>query len=206
MKRIFDVLFSGAGLILSSPFWILIALSIYLEDRGSVFFVQDRVGLNGKLFRAYKFRSMRMGAHQTLQASENDPRVTRTGRILRATAMDELPQLINIFLGDMSFVGPRALLANEVEVHTGEKNEALVEHLFRKRCEAVPGLTGIAQIFAPRDVPREQKFRYDLLYIKKRSFWLDLKLIFLSFWITIRGRWEARGNKLKTAEDRNKYV
>ena len=203
MKRVFDILLSGAGLILSLPLWLVIAGAIKMEDRGRVFLIQQRVGKKGRLFGAFKFRSMIPDAHQltpNLQATEDDPRVTKVGRILRATAMDELPQLLNIFLGDMSFVGPRALLPNEIEVHGDEEDAARVEELFRKRCSVTPGLTGVAQIFAPRDVPRRRKFRYDLLYVKKQSFLLDLKLIFLSFWITLRGKWESRENKLGRAK------
>lgn len=199
MKRLFDILLSGTGLVLSSPLWLIIAAAIKMEDRGRVILVQQRVGKSGRLFNAYKFRSMVPDAHQltpNLQATEDDPRVTKVGRVLRATAMDELPQLLNIFLGDMSFVGPRALLPDEVEVHGNEEDAARVEDLFRKRCAVTPGLTGIAQIFAPRDVPRRRKFRYDLLYVRKQSFFLDLKLIFLSFWITFRGKWESREDKL----------
>jgi lipopolysaccharide/colanic/teichoic acid biosynthesis glycosyltransferase len=132
-----------------------------------------------------------------LQACSGDSRVTRVGRVLRATALDELPQLWNIFKGDMSFVGPRALLPEEIEVHG---NAALVplEKIpgYEERHRVRPGLTGLAQIYADRDLPRRSKFRYDLLYIKKQSFWLDLKLIALSFWITFRGKWEHRGRKL----------
>jgi lipopolysaccharide/colanic/teichoic acid biosynthesis glycosyltransferase len=197
MKRIFDVALSGTGLLLSSPIWLLIALAIKLDDRGPVFYIPERVGRNGKNFRAYKFRSMKVGAHQSLQATENDPRVTRVGRFLRATALDELPQLLNIFLGDMSFVGPRALLPAEMEIHGNEKDEQIVQELFVKRCAVTPGLTGVAQVFAPRDVPRRKKFRYDLFYIRHKSFWFDLKLIFISFWITFRGKWESRGDKLE---------
>jgi lipopolysaccharide/colanic/teichoic acid biosynthesis glycosyltransferase len=132
-----------------------------------------------------------------IQAGENDPRVTRIGRILRATAMDELPQLWNIFRGDMSFVGPRALRPGEIEV----KGNGAVEKLedvpgFSDRCAVRPGLTGVAQIFAPRDVLRRQKFRYDRFYVDRQSFWFDVRLILLSFWITFRGRWEDRGRKL----------
>jgi lipopolysaccharide/colanic/teichoic acid biosynthesis glycosyltransferase len=130
------------------------------------------------------------------QASANDARITRVGRLLRATAMDELPQLLSIFRGHMSFVGPRALRPGEIEVHGSGRHEALEEVPgFRERCQVTPGLTGVAQVFAPRDIPRRQKFRYDLLYIRKRSFALDLRLIILSFWITFRGTWEARGRK-----------
>ena len=111
MKRLFDIFLSGIGLIGSSPLWLLFSLSIKLEDRGPIFYTQERVDKNGRVFKAIKFRSMIPDAEKhtgAVWASENDPRVTKVGRILRATAMDELTQLWNIFKGDMSFVGPRA--------------------------------------------------------------------------------------------------
>jgi lipopolysaccharide/colanic/teichoic acid biosynthesis glycosyltransferase len=131
-----------------------------------------------------------------LQASTDDPRITRVGRILRATAMDELPQLWNIFRGDMSFVGPRALRPQEIEVD-GSGAPIALESIpgFTERVSVPPGLTGIAQIYAPRDVSRRQKFRFDRLYIRRQSFLLDVQLILLSFWITFRGTWEAREKK-----------
>ena len=119
IKRLFDVTLSGIGLILSSPLWVLIPLAVKLEDGGPVFFPQDRVGLDGRVFQAMKYRSMVPAAESRsgpVQASEDDPRITRVGRWLRGTAMDELPQLWNIFVGDMSFVGPRPLRPDEVEV------------------------------------------------------------------------------------------
>jgi lipopolysaccharide/colanic/teichoic acid biosynthesis glycosyltransferase len=135
--------------------------------------------------------------HGALQAAHNDPRVTRIGRIMRATAMDELPQLWNIFVGDMSLVGPRALRPGEIEV-LGSGALELLEDVpgYRDRCRVRPGLTGIAQVYAPRDIPRRNKFRYDRLYIARQSLSLDVRLIALSFWITFRGRWETRGTKI----------
>ena len=132
----------------------------------------------------------------TVQATEDDPRITRVGRVLRATALDELPQLLNIWKGEMSFVGPRTLPINERQ-RREESAEVPDEQIpgFHERLQVPPGLTGIAQIYAPRDVPRRHKFRYDLLYIRRQSFWFDLKLIVLSFWITFRGAWERRGGK-----------
>jgi lipopolysaccharide/colanic/teichoic acid biosynthesis glycosyltransferase len=199
-KRALDVLLSGSGLLVSSPLWALIALAVKLEDGGPVFFSQDRAGEGGRVFKAWKFRSMIPDAERhsgAVQAIEHDPRVTKVGRLLRATAMDELPQLWNIFIGDMSFVGPRALRPGEIEVLGDGQLEALedvpgYEHRSRVR----PGLTGIAQIYAPRDIPRRQKFKYDRLYVERQSFLLDLRLIATSFWITVRGRWEARTSKL----------
>jgi lipopolysaccharide/colanic/teichoic acid biosynthesis glycosyltransferase len=195
LKRPFDAALSGLGMLLSAPLWGLIALAIKLEDGGPVFFRQERWGRGQQPIRVYKFRTMRPNANRTMQATEDDPRITRIGRLLRATALDEMPQLLNIFTGEMSFVGPRALPINERQVQ--EATEVADEQIpgFAERLRVRPGLTGIAQIWAPRDVPRRQKFRYDLLYLKKQSFWLDLKLIALSVWITVRGRWEVRGRK-----------
>jgi lipopolysaccharide/colanic/teichoic acid biosynthesis glycosyltransferase len=198
MKRLFDMALAGSGLIASSPLWLVFGAAIKLEDGGPVFFTQERVGLRGTVFNALKFRSMRPDAESgvgAVQAIEDDPRVTKIGRLMRATAMDELPQLWNIFRGDMSFVGPRALRPGEVE-----GNGATVVHMedipgYAARIAVRPGLTGIAQIYAPRDVPRRQKFRYDRLYVRRQSMWLDLRLIMLSFWISFRGTWESRGRK-----------
>jgi lipopolysaccharide/colanic/teichoic acid biosynthesis glycosyltransferase len=200
LKRPFDMALSGMGLLLSSPLWLVIAAAIKIEDGGPVFYGQARVGRKGRFFQVLKFRSMIPDAEKTagaVQAVERDPRVTRVGRLLRATAMDELPQLINIFKGDMSFVGPRALRPQEKEVH-GHPDQRAIEEIpgYAERHAVRPGLTGLTQIFLPGDTPRRKKFKYDLLYIRKRSFAFDLKLIVLSFWITFRGRWESRASKL----------
>jgi lipopolysaccharide/colanic/teichoic acid biosynthesis glycosyltransferase len=199
-KRLLDMALSGGGLIVSAPVWAIIAALIKIEDGGPVFFSQERVGWGGRRFEALKFRSMVVNAEAAtgpIQSGENDARITRVGRLLRATAMDELPQLWNIFRGDMSFVGPRALRPGEIEV----RGNGIVEKLedvpgFADRCAVRPGLTGVAQIYAPRDVVRRRKFRYDRFYIRRQSLCFDARLILLSFWITFRGRWEARGRKL----------
>jgi len=198
-KRVFDVVLAGFGLLVSAPVWALIAALIKLEDGGPVFYAQERSGLHGAPFRVRKFRSMipdaeaRVGA---VQATEHDPRVTRIGRLLRGTAMDELPQLWNIFRGDMSFTGPRALRPGEIETLGSGQWERLEDVPgFAIRASVPPGLTGLAQIFAPRDIPRRMKFRYDMLYVRRHSFWLDIRLVALSFWITFRGTWETRGAK-----------
>jgi len=198
LKRSLDVVLSGFGLLVSAPLWALIAAAIKLDSPGPVFFSQPRVGEGGRTFQVLKFRSMIADAERAsgpLQAGEDDPRVTRAGRLLRATAMDELPQLWNIFRGDMSFVGPRALRPEEIEYAGGAAVPLDEIPGFAERCRVMPGLTGIAQIYAPRDITRRQKFRFDRLYIRRQSFALDLKLIVLSFWISFRGTWEAREKK-----------
>lgn len=186
------------GLLFFLPLWITIAVTIFLENGLPIFFYQNRVGRNAQQFRAIKFRTMKHNpdkAHLDIDL-EHDPRVTKFGKVLRATALDELPQLINIFKGDMSFVGPRALPL-WIEDDEIKKYKDLTEVPgFQERATVKPGLTGISQIHAPKNASREEKFKYDIEYVKKMNFWLDLKLIFLSVWITLRGSWEKRGNKL----------
>lgn len=199
VKRIFDIFFSVFGLLISFPLWILFGLLILIEDGWPVFYLQERIGKEGRIFKAVKFRSMIKDAETgtgPIQAVMDDPRVTKVGKILRPTAMDEIPQLVNILKGDMSFVGPRALRPTELEVH-GNPNAVRLEQIsgFKERHSVTPGLTGLAQVYLPNDALRQEKFRYDLLYIKQQSFWLDLKLIFLSFWITLRGKWGSREKK-----------
>ena len=199
LKRAFDIALSGIGLLASAPLWLVIATAIKLEDGGPVMFAQDRVGRGGATFRAFKFRSMVPHA-STLpphQAGEHDPRITRVGRVLRATAMDELPQLFNIFRGDMSFVGPRPLMPGEIEVR-GNGELVRLDSIpgYVERHSVRPGLTGLSQVYAPRDTPRVRKFRLDSIYVRKASLCLDVFLVAVSFWITFRGRWEVRVRKL----------
>jgi len=134
-------------------------------------------------------------AHKIIDI-ENDPRVTMTGRMLRATAMDELPTLINILKGDMSFVGPKPLpFKVERRPSRPYSNIAQVPG-YDTRSQIKPGLTGMAQVYAPKNIDHKERFHYDSIYIERMSFWLDLKLIFLSFWVTFRGRWENREKKI----------
>src|SRR2546422_169558 len=149
-----------------------------MEDGGPVFFTQERVGLNGRIFRALKFRSMIPDAEARtgpVQASAHDPRITRVGGFLRATAMDELPQLWNIFVGDMSFVGPRPLRPGEVDV-MGDGHVVALKDIrgYEDRHRVRPGLTGLAQVYAPRDLPRAGKFRLDCFYLKRAGLCLHL--------------------------------
>ncbi len=199
LKRSFDFFFATLALGISFPLWFIFAIAIKFEDGGAVLYPQRRWGKNKKPIGVYKFRTMVVDADKKfgpVQAQENDPRITRVGRLLRATSLDEMPQILNIWKGEMSWVGPRALPINEIQAK--EENGHVPDEAilgFNLRCTVRPGLTGIAQIYAPRDVPRRHKFKYDLIYIQNQSFWLDLKLIALSFWITFRGKWESRTKK-----------
>lgn len=191
-KRLFDIGLSAAGLVASASLWLVIALAVKAADGGPVFYRQRRVGAGGREFAILKFRSMRPDAEHhsgPVLASARDPRVTRVGRLLRATALDELPQLVNILRGDLSFVGPRPERPEFVAAF------ARAVPGYAARLAVPPGLTGMAQLFARYDSSPRQKLRLDLLYIRRRSFCLDLRLIALSFWVTFRGRWESRTPK-----------
>jgi lipopolysaccharide/colanic/teichoic acid biosynthesis glycosyltransferase len=193
LKRICDIFLAVIGLLFSAWLWVLMCILIVINDGTPIFVKQMRVGKNGRLFTFWKFRSMKKssdGARLHCQAQENDTRATRFGSILRKTALDELPQLINILCGDMSLVGPRPLLFQERELHGGEET---VEQIpgYRERISIRPGLTGLAQIYAPRDLPRKRKFEYDILYIRKMNFPLDIKLLLISILVTLTGTWES---------------
>ena len=220
-KRAFDIVISLLGLAVSGPLWVLISIAIWADDGPPVFYFQERVGRHGRRFRLWKFRSMvgdAEGESGPVAATEDDPRMTRVGRILRKSAMDELPQLINILSGDMSFVGPRAdrpwelenpdaPVVGEVrggqrpsglEVGSSPDNPGFFELIpgYAGRLLVRPGLTGLAQIYARCDTPRRQKLRFDRLYIRNMSFWLDARLMLASLWISLRGEWENRDRKL----------
>lgn len=199
LKRGFDILLSGLGLIVSLPLWAIFALAVKLNDDGPVFYRQERVGKDGRIFTSLKFRSMVPDSDKkwgVVPATEDDPRITKVGRFLRATAMDELPQLWSIFRGDMSFVGPRPEWLELVKKFRQEIPSFDLRHKVR------PGLTGLAQVCGHSEISRRQKLRYDLLYVRRQSFWLDLRLILLSFIVTFTGRWERRESKVPGRRNR----
>jgi putative colanic acid biosynthesis UDP-glucose lipid carrier transferase len=177
-KRIFDVLAGAVGLVLAAPLLLLIAVAIKLDSRGPVFFRQRRYGRNNEVFRIFKFRTMTVAEDGALvvQAARDDVRVTRIGRLLRSSSLDEVPQLINVLLGQMSIVGPRPhALAHE------ERFEEDFD-LFSRRRRVLPGITGWAQVNGfrgetktPEDV--EKRMDYDLFYIDNWSIWFDMEII-----------------------------
>jgi lipopolysaccharide/colanic/teichoic acid biosynthesis glycosyltransferase len=195
-KRVIDVTLASMMLLFSSLLWLMVAIAIKLEDGGPVFYAQERWGRGGQVFKVRKFRTMKQNAGLK-QAEQNDRRITRVGRFLRACGMDELPQLLNIWKGEMSFVGPRALAVGEM-LRDAQGNYTTYDHIpgFWERLAVRPGLTGIATIYIPKDAYPRRKFRYDLLYIRRQSCWLDIRLIVLSFWISFCGRWETRERKV----------
>lgn len=181
-KRAFDVLATGAGLIVISPILLVLSILIKLESKGPIFYGQERVGLDGKKFKMWKFRSMRKGAEfesgsvQPGWTVKDDPRVTATGKFIRATSMDELPQLWNVFVGDMSLVGPRP----ERDFYVQKFRNEVPAYMLRHKMKA--GITGWAQINGWRgDTSIQKRVECDLYYINNWSIWLDLKIIVMTF-------------------------
>ena len=176
-KRLLDLFISGVGIVVTSPFMLITALAIKLYDGGPVFFRQARVTNGGRVFMITKFRSMIVDAEKeghSVPATERDPRSTPVGRVIRATRLDELPQLFDIFRGDMSVVGPRPERVEHVEKYTKEIPE------FGYRLKVKGGLTGYAQIYGKYNTSAYDKLKLDLMYIENYSFLLDLKLILMT--------------------------
>lgn len=190
-KRAFDVGLAGLGLLVASPVWMVIAFLVWIEDPGPLLFVKNSVGKGGVNFRQFKFRTMVSGAEThtgpTL-ASEGDQRALAVGRVLRKTALDELPQLVNILHGEMSFVGPRP--QRTVLVH--EYLQRMPKYAERHRI--APGLAGLAQVAGDYFLTPRQKLRFDRLYIRHASLGFDLKLILLAFLIAFWYRWQKDWN------------
>lgn len=174
LKRFMDIIISGIGLIITSPFILIIAISIKLYDKGPVLFKQKRATLNGELFNVLKFRSMIVDADKDggRPATDNDDRITPVGKVIRKLRVDELPQLLNILKGDMSVVGPRPERIEHVEKYTNELPE------FKYRLRAKAGLTGLAQIAGKYNTTPKDKLILDLMYIEKYSVWQDVLIIF----------------------------
>lgn len=185
IKRLIDIIGSLVGLILLSPLLLILCVAIKLDSKGPIIFAQKRIGKNGVPFYMYKFRSMIVDAEERLGALKeknemsgpmfkikDDPRITKVGKFIRKTSMDELPQLLNILKGEMTFVGPRPNLPKEVENFDDWMKIKLI---------AKPGLTCYWQVMGRNDVDFEDWMRLDLKYVQDRNTWLDIKLIFKTF-------------------------
>lgn len=183
VRRLFDIVLAIAGLVVAFPLLVIFSIAIKLDTKGTVFFRQVRVGVKGKYFQLLKLRTMEMDAEKDgpRWAVNNDPRVTRIGKYLRKTRIDELPQLINVLKGDMSIIGPRP----ERPIFTEIFNQKTPG--FIKRLAIKPGLTGWAQVNGGYDITPEEKLAYDLEYIRKRSFFLDVKILLLTFKVVMTG-------------------
>lgn len=187
IKRLADFTIASVFLILFSPFFLIVAIAIKLDSKGPVFFKQKRTGEQGKPFTIYKFRSMITDAEKlgAKWASEDDPRITRVGKFIRKTRIDELPQLINILKGDMSFVGPRPERPEFDEILSNEIPYWMLRYIIK------PGLTGWAQInydYGASVEDAKEKLKYDLYYIKNFSLYLDLKVIFKTLKVVFFGK------------------
>lgn len=177
LKRIFDILISFIALFFLLPLFLIIAILIKLDSAGTVFFRQERVGKNGKLFHPFKFRTMVVGAVNKglgITVTENDERITKIGKFLRKWGIDEFPQLINILKGEMSLVGPRPTLKYQVEKYSDFQ---------KKRLQVKPGLAGWALIHGRNSLSWDERIKYDIWYIENWSLWLDIKIIFRTFYL-----------------------
>ncbi len=191
LKRIIDILMSVLSLIVLSPVFIIIAIAIKLDSSGPIVYSQTRVGKNGKHFKMFKFRSMIINAEEMLTELKpmnemdgpmfkikEDPRITRIGRFIRRTSIDELPQLINILRGEMSIVGPRPSLPSEVKEF---------ESWMMERFVVKPGLTCFWQVSGRNNIPFHKWMELDIKYVKERNLWLDVKLVFKTIKVVIKG-------------------
>ena len=178
LKRIIDVVISGIGLIILFPIFVIIGILIKLDSKGPVFFTQERAGKDGKIFKAYKLRTMVENAEKIglgYEVAKDDGRITRVGKHLR-WGIDELPQLINVFKGEMSMVGPRPALPHQVEKYSVQE---------RRRLEVKPGITGWALINGRNVLAWPERIKLDIWYIDHWSIWLDLKILFKTIWVVI---------------------
>lgn len=178
IKRAVDIFIAIIGLITFSPFFLLLPILITLDSRGSVFFKQKRPGKNSKIFRLYKFRTMKELRDKDGNLLPDEKRLTKVGIFLRKFSLDELPELWNVLKGDMSFVGPRPLLIEYLERYTPEQ---------ARRHEVKPGITGWAQVNGRNAIAWEDKFKFDVWYVDNWSLWLDIKIIFMTFFKVIKG-------------------
>lgn len=182
IKRVCDIVLSAFFLVVLSPVFLVAAIAIKLEDRGPVFYFQDRVTLDGRVFRIVKFRSMIVDAevHGAKPATQDDPRITKVGRFLRKYRIDEMPQFVNVLLGQMSLVGPRP----ERTLHETLYEQQLPDFKYRLRVKS--GLTGYAQVYGKYNTPPEDKLKMDMLYIENQSLLLDFQLILLTIKIMFK--------------------
>ncbi|MCS6993729.1 MAG: sugar transferase [Anaerolineales bacterium] len=176
-KRLFDLVLAGLGLVILSPVLLLLALLVRIVHGSPVLFTQTRPGFQGRPFRIYKFRTMTNARDENGQLLPDAHRLTRLGRFLRASSLDELPELFNVLRGEMSLVGPRPLLMQYLERYTPEQ---------ARRHQVLPGITGWAQVNGRNALTWEEKFRLDVWYVDHWSLWLDVKILLLTLWKVLK--------------------
>lgn len=182
IKDIFDKIVSFIALLLFLPLFLIVAILIELDSKGPVFFLQERIGKNGKTFKVFKFRTMTIDASEKTKGkyiNKDNPYVTRVGKILRRTGIDELPQLINVLKGEMSLVGPRPTLPYQV---------AKYNDFQKKRLLMKPGITSWALINGRNKLTWDERIKYDVWYIENWSFWLDIEILFKTVWVVATGK------------------
>lgn len=202
-KRFFDLTVSIVVLVIASPILLITAIAVKAESKGPAIFIQQRVGKNGKVYDMYKFRSMCVGAEQQeggVFCKKGDARVTKVGAFIRATSIDELPQLINIIKGEMSLIGPRPVLT----YYPKEWHEYTEEEL--KRFDVLPGVTGWAAVHGRKTNTVEARFAYDNYYVEHLSMWLDIKIFFMTIKsvLTNEGNEDDGSAEVKTADSEKK--
>lgn len=182
MKRFLDVFLSLAAIIVLSPLMLIVSIIILIDNGTPVIFTQDRVGKDDKLFKIKKFRTMRTDAPNvaTAELEQSDDYITRSGKLLRRTSLDELPQLFNVLKGDMSFVGPRPLIPEESHIRELRREYGVYS--------VRPGLTGWAQVNGRDCLSDEEKASFDREYIEKESLWFDTKIFFRTIWVVLTGK------------------
>ncbi|KMK99303.1 sugar transferase [Rossellomorea marisflavi] len=195
LKRICDVLFSLVGIIVLSPLLLIVAFAIKLESKGPVIFQQDRLGLKGEIFKIYKFRSMCVGAEKDgVYEVKGDSRVTKIGKFIRKTSIDELPQFFNIIKGDMSIIGPRPTLT----YHPWSLDEYNDDQ--KKRFTVRPGVTGWAQVNGRKEVPWDKRIMYDIEYVENLSMSFDIKIFSRTLYKVLFMKNNINVNKTATGE------
>jgi len=181
IKEIFDKVVAFIALIILSPLFLVVAVLIKIDSKGPVFFMQERAGKNGKIFKTFKFRTMIAGADEKTKGvyiDKESPYVTRMGKFLRRSGIDELPQVINVLKGDMSFVGPRPTLEYQIKKYNDFQ---------KKRLLMKPGITGWALINGRNKLTWSERIKLDVWYVEHWSFWLDIKILFKTIWVVARG-------------------
>jgi sugar transferase EpsL len=177
-KRLFDLIISGITLFILSPLFLVISILVVILDGWPILFIQDRPGLLGHIYQNYKFRTMRILKKGKGELVPEEERIFPFGRLLRRFSLDELPELLNVIKGEMSIVGPRPLLVEYLPRYSKEQ---------QRRHEVLPGITGWAQIHGRNVLSWEERFRLDVWYVDHWSFWLDIKIIFLTVWKVLKG-------------------